>query len=404
MTELVEDEYEKIKDDPAMGAEYEAKKPELEARKNAVFDVLDHEPEAVRQVSAFFGNADMISDLKMAANLSLEYVTANCGITWEMLEAYYKFSKFKYECGIYDEAEKMLGNFLSLTQPQSNPAVMGALWGRLNCRILQANWDSSLQDLQAVKECVDNRGTNSLDQIRLRGWLLHAGLFVHLNQREGFDSLIDFYYEKNYLTTMENLCPWLLRYLTVAVVLSKKRRSLITEILSEIQSMKYLYSDPITEFIECLFNDFDFDEAQKKLSDCKIVLTYDFFLSSCADKFLEEARLLIFELYCAINKRVDLRMLASKLELSEEDAEKWMVNMVRGTMVGSAQDAKVDSAGKQVIMPSPVNTTHAVVVERSRDLTERSAVLANNLDALAHEQASYIRLKNGISVARSTTN
>lgn len=33
----------------------------------------------------------------------------------------------------------------------------------------------------------------------------------------------------------------------------------------------YTYKDPITEFVECLYVNFDFDNAQKKLRECEAV-------------------------------------------------------------------------------------------------------------------------------------
>lgn len=33
----------------------------------------------------------------------------------------------------------------------------------------------------------------------------------------------------------------------------------------------YTYKDPITEFVQCLYVDFDFDGAQKKLRECETV-------------------------------------------------------------------------------------------------------------------------------------
>lgn len=33
----------------------------------------------------------------------------------------------------------------------------------------------------------------------------------------------------------------------------------------------YTYKDPITEFVECLYVNFDFDGAQKKLRECESV-------------------------------------------------------------------------------------------------------------------------------------
>ena len=36
----------------------------------------------------------------------------------------------------------------------------------------------------------------------------------------------------------------------------------------------YTYKDPITEFVECLYVNFDFDSAQKKLRECESVSVY----------------------------------------------------------------------------------------------------------------------------------
>eukprot|EP00607_Mallomonas_marina_P009925 CAMPEP_0182419722 /NCGR_PEP_ID=MMETSP1167-20130531/4109_1 /TAXON_ID=2988 /ORGANISM="Mallomonas Sp, Strain CCMP3275" /LENGTH=326 /DNA_ID=CAMNT_0024594785 /DNA_START=455 /DNA_END=1435 /DNA_ORIENTATION=+ len=320
----------------------------------------------------------------------MDFIYSNHGISQEDTEEYFKHSKFRYDCGMYSDAEGMLGRYLSISQPQNN-SVLGALWGRLACRILQANWDDSLQDVTAVKEAIESRSIAPVDQIRQRGWLMHWGLFVYMNHRDGTDALVDFYAEKSYLQTLENLCPWLLRYFTVAVILSHRRRNLLADVLKEIQSMKYQYSDPITEFLECLYEHFDFDEAQSRLKDCQTLMKNDFFLQSFAEKFTHEARLLICEIYCTINRRVDLTMLAEKLELSEEEAERWMVDMVRSASAGSSVDAKIDSSGKQVIMSVPMRSAHQQVVDRTRDLTVRSSLLCSNLESTLQDQAFYVK-------------
>jgi len=181
--------------------------------------------------------------------------------------------------------------------------VLGALWGRLACRIVQAKWDLSLTDLEKVKEAIEGRHIAPTDQLRQRAWLLHWGLLVYINQREGADALTDFFSERAYLQTLENLCPWLLRYYTAFVVLSKsKRRTMLRDLLQEIQSMEYQYSDPITEFLASLFKLFDFDEAQVKLMECQELIKNDFFLQIYAESFMKEARLLICEMYCSINR------------------------------------------------------------------------------------------------------
>lgn len=43
----------------------------------------------------------------------------------------------------------------------------------------------------------------------------------------------------------------------------------IFKLLSSQES--YTYGDPITEFVECLYVNFDFDGAQKKLRECESV-------------------------------------------------------------------------------------------------------------------------------------
>ena len=75
-----------------------------------------------------------------------------------------------------------------------------------------------------------------------------------------------------------------------------------------------------------------------------------------ADKFMHEARVMICEMYCTINRRVDLQMLAQKLQLTDEEAERWMVDMVRSASnTATTADAKIDSSAKQVkkYLPPP---------------------------------------------------
>ena len=393
MIDIIDDEYARYPDDAALQAEYKVQKPILEQRRNEVFDKIDNEPESVKIVSAFFANTGLVEELKAtSSNFTIEYLSANHGITPEALEQYYKFAKFKYECGMYSEAEEMLGNFLSVVQSQSG-SIQGALWGRLACRILQAKWELSLSDLAAVKEAVEIRNIAPMDQLRQRAWLLHWGLFVYINQRDGIDALVDFVTEKPYLQTIENLCPWLLRYYTAFVVLSPTRRkNTLRDLLGEIQSMSYQYSDPITEFLSSLYNQFDFDEAQQKLKECQELVRTDFFLQIYADKFMHEARVMICEMYCTINCRVDLQMLAQKLQLTDDEAERWMIDMVRGSTAGSTTlDARIDSSAKQVIMAAPSRTAHQTVIDRTRDLTVRSTMLSSNVISLAQEQQVFIK-------------
>lgn len=393
MAELVDDEYEQFPNDEEFQAEYAVQKPILLKRKDKIFDTIDNEPESVQQVTTFFADTETVNTLKADGNLTSEYIKTNHNISLDALDSYYKFSKFKYECGMYRDAEEMICNYLSVQQPHS-ASYLGALWGRLACRILQAKWADSLTDLAAVKESIEVRNVAPIDQLRQRAWLMHWGLFVFLNQRDGADALVGLFSEKPYLQTLENLCPWLLRYFSAAVILSPiRRRSMLRDLLKEIKAMSYQYSDPMTLFLDSLFDQFDFDEAQLRLQECQKLVKDDFFLQIFADKFMHEARMLICEMYCTINRKVDLTMLAQKLQLTEEEAERWMVDMVRGTAAGPTVDAKIDSAGKQVIMAPPAPTAYKKVIDTTRELTTRSAMLSTNLETLVKEQAPYLQAR-----------
>ena len=74
-----------------------------------------------------------------------------------------------------------------------------------------------------------------------------------------------------YLNAIQTMCPHVLRYLTTAVITSENRRKLLKDLVKVIQQESYTYRDPITEFIECLYVNFDFDGAQKKLRECEQV-------------------------------------------------------------------------------------------------------------------------------------
>eukprot|EP00981_Chlorochromonas_danica_P014393 scaffold7896_cov177-Ochromonas_danica.AAC.5 len=273
-------------------------------------------------------------------------------------------------------------------------SYQGALWGRLACRIVQGKWSEAASDLSAVKESIDQRTTSPLEAVRQRAYLMHWSLFVFLNQRDGVEALCDLFSERYYLQSMENLVPWLLRYYTAGIILSpSRRRAGLQDILAEISSLSYLYSDPMTEFLASLFDAFDFDVAQAKLADCQRLIKNDFFLQVHADKFMHEARMLICEMYCSVHRTVDLRMLAQKLQFTDEEAEKWTADMVRGHSGTALLDAKIDSSSRQVIIAPPTKPGHKAVVEATKEMTARSAVLATNLEALAKDQALFFQYR-----------
>jgi len=61
--------------------------------------------------------------------------------------------------------------------------------------------------------------------LQQRTWLIHWSLFVFFNHAKGRDEIIDlFLYQAPYLNAIQTMCPWILRYLTTAVITNKRRR------------------------------------------------------------------------------------------------------------------------------------------------------------------------------------
>merc|ERR1719357_450629 len=304
----------------------------------------------------------------------------------EYLDVLYDFAKFQYECGNYSGAAEYL-YFHRVLAPPTDKNFMNALWGKLASEILMQNWDTALEDVNRIKEIIDTGGQvggmslggmgNPLQALQQRAWLIHWSLFVFFNHPKGRDHIIDlFLFQPQYLNTIQTMCPHILRYLTTAVITNKRRKNVIKDLVKVIQQESYTYKDPITEFIECLYVSFDFDAAQTKLRECEIVIINDFFLVACLEDFIENARLFIFETFCRIHQCISISMLAQKLNMSEEEAERWIVNLIRNASL----DAKIDSKQGTVVMGVETNSPYQQVIEKTKSLAFRCQMLTMNIE------------------------
>ncbi len=168
------------------------------------------------------------------------------------------------------------------------------------------NWDTALEEVKRLQTFIDESTfSSSLQTLQQRTWLIHWSLFVFFNHPKGRELIIEmFLYQKQYLNAIQTTCPWILRYLSTAVIINKgNRRNVLKDLVKVIQEESYTYCDPITSFIEDLYVKFDFDGAQQKLRECETVLVNDFFLVACLEDFIENSRLgdNFLELFCFKN-------------------------------------------------------------------------------------------------------
>ncbi|KAK1895976.1 Eukaryotic translation initiation factor 3 subunit E-A, partial [Dissostichus eleginoides] len=295
-----------------------------------------------------------------------DYLAEKHNFRQEYLDTLYRYAKFQYECGNYSGAAEYL-YFFRVLVPATDRNALNSLWGKLASEILMQNWEAAMEDLTRLRETIDNNTvTSPLQALQQRTWLIHWSLFVFFNHPKGRDNIIElFLYQPQYLNAIQTMCPHILRYLTTAIITNK-----------DVASESYTYKDPITEFVECLYVNFDFDSAQKKLRECESVLVNDFFLVACLEDFIENARLFIFETFCRIHQCISINMLADKLNMTPEDAERWIVNLIRNARL----DAKIDSKLGHVVMGNNAISPYQQVIEKTKSLSFRSQMLAVNIE------------------------
>ena len=232
------------------------------------------------------------------------------------------------------------------------------------------NWDAATEDLTWLKETINNNSVSSpLQSLQQRTRLIHWSLFVFFEHPKGQGNIIDlFLYQPQYLNAIQTMCPHIFRYLTTPVITNKdvgKCEQVLKDLVKVIQQESYTQKDPITEFVKYLYVTFDIVGAQKKLRECKCVLLNDFFSVAYIEGFIENAHFFIFETSCSIHQCISINMTA-------EEAEKWMVNLIRNARL----DAKIDSKLGHVIMGNNAVSPYQQVFQKTKGLSFRRQMLS----------------------------
>ena len=67
-------------------------------------------------------------------------------------------------------------------------------------------------------------------------------------------------------------------------------------------------------------------------------------------------------------------LLAEKLNMSSDEAERWIVNLIRNANL----DAKIDSQEGTVVMGSQILSPYQTVIEKTKNLFNRTQSLVHN--------------------------
>ncbi|CAK9155573.1 unnamed protein product [Ilex paraguariensis] len=351
--------------------------------------------EAAAPLISFLQNPNAVQELRADKSYNLQMLNDRYQIGPEQIEALYHYAKFQFECGNYSGAADYLYQYWGLCT--NSERSLSALWGKLAAEILMQNWDIALEELNRSKEIIDSKNFSSpLNQVQNRIWLMHWSLFIFFNHDNGRTQIIDLFNQDKYLNAIQTNAPHLLRYLATAFIVNKRRRPQFKDFIKVIQQEQYSCEDPITQFLACVFVNYDFDGAQRKMRECEEVILNDPFLGKRAeegnfssvplrDEFLENARLFIFETYCRIHQRIDMGVLAEKLNLNYEEAERWIVNLIQTSKL----DAKIDSKTGTIVMEPNHPNVYEQLIDHTKALSGRTYKLVSQL--LEHAQAPSAR-------------
>lgn len=319
-------------------------------------------------------------------------------------EQLYEFARFWYEAGQYEDFTKLLEYYKDLMRdvPEAQTRCFKAMWGELAAHILGRRLPEALECAENIELAIEDKekaiydgeqwdpqemkmvpkhlfnATGAVNEIQMeteKAWLLHWTLFIYFNLEDNeYKKFIEFFKRK--LNTVQVLCPHLLRYYTVAVVINEVFASQsplfymstapgitganknIIQLANILEQEKNNYSDPITEIVRLLIVEHNFEGASRALLESIDVHKNDFFLAYNSDMFMSCARQLFFMKYCRLHNKISLTQLADLIGLEQSKAEDWVVNFIRKNPVIKA---RVDVIEEIIYVTQPVTVSHGIV-------------------------------------------
>lgn len=258
------------------------------------------------------------------------------------------------------------------------------MWGKLASDILEGNWISGMEELIGLRELIDSRGSGGLGGplvlLQQRSWWLHWSLFIYFNVEEGREYLVESWLNPIYLNTLQTICPWLLRYLVVAIVIKRQLTTSLKQIIKLIKIEDYQFKDSITQFLSSLFIQLDFEQAKLHLDNSLTLIKNDFFLESYHDEFKINSLYLISETYCKIHNKININHLSTKLGMEITEGERWVVDLVRDAKL----DAKIDFKENTIQMNHFETPVYQAVIEKSKGLLFRAQAITSAMEIRAN--------------------
>lgn len=339
----------------------------LEVSQQKVLKLLHilEDPDQVQRISSFKTMAELCDSFEVEPDI---------------MDELGHYAKLHYECGHYPLSGELLKHYRSMIavdaeRPMS--AHVNCIWGSLASLILNEGFDEVADFIAKLDEYLESATAMSKKEVLLhRTWLLHWTLFAIFKSDKVDQKLLDFFLNDKSLSVISLSCPHLFRYVGAILILNKRLKHLVKDTVWIVHHEVNSYADPVTRFLLALYTDMDFDKAQHELQLCAVVCKGDYFLERHWAEFEENARLLIFETYCRIHQCINIRMIASKLNMEAEEAELWIVKLIQNAKL----DARIDSEKSRVVMSKAPPSIYQQVIEKTKNLSFRSTMLLSNLE------------------------
>jgi len=400
----------RIPEDTEMNDEYKQKEEQFD-------DALDDLAHKIDEVKTKLTSEEAQQLLTQGKDNNRLWVALkeDCGFNEEDLTNLFKYARMLYNCEEYEEGESILYIY-KLIAPYDHSMHLSALWGDIaNCIQLMdddsktnESFERAVTTMNDLKDTIEkSKEENPLKTLQQRAWLLHWALFIYFskpakvnqlavktneNSTKCTEHLIHLCLfnqgdkeENHYKNTIETICPWMLRYLAVIIITSDtidKKDNKLRRLVEIIDQEQINYSDPITNFLLSLRKNCDFEAAQSYLEKCHQVLKSDYFVRDYADAFLEKGKHLIFEMVCRIHKCIRLESIAEKLNMTQEDAELWIVDLIRNYRL----HAKIDGENGNIILGQDPVLPYQQIIQRTSTLSVASKMLLKNLETRINQQ------------------
>ncbi|SBT71599.1 eukaryotic translation initiation factor 3 subunit E, putative [Plasmodium malariae] len=228
-----------------------------------------------------------------------------------------------------------------------------------------------------------------------RSWLIHWSLILIFHfflyviyvkniypKSNSFSMLQDWFIDEKNLSILNIICPHIIRYYCVYAIFYRNRKDHFELIMNTLNLLKPKYTDSFTSLLVSIFTDYDFNMAQKCIAQIGSLCEQDVFLFKLKPYIEEQSRFIIFETYCRIHKSINIDMIANKINLPRDDAERWIVNLIRNAKL----DAKIDSEKNCIEVSTTLPNLYQQVIDKTQNLTMRSNFLVQILNRSSSDE------------------